>query len=73
MLWAHITRLVQEEEADSIRKLYKLTNQHIKLTSYGQMKVRYTVQVSISKIRPTNTFHKVLATSTVGMKCYDAF
>ena len=47
VLWSHVTALADERVPGSITKLHNLTKDHLKLTPYGRMKVKYAVQVRL--------------------------
>ena len=50
ILWKHIRNFFQDDSSSSLRLLPKLTPDHIYLTSYSKMTVRYAAQVLSSSV-----------------------
>lgn len=50
MLWKHISQFFQDDSSSSLRLLPKLTPDHIYLTSYSKMTVKYAAQVLSSSV-----------------------
>jgi hypothetical protein len=46
ILWSHIVSVYESEEDQHLKQVHKLTKDHVKLTSYSRMKVRYATQVT---------------------------
>ena len=45
VLWSHVTALADERVPKSITKLHNLTKNHLKLTPYGRLKVKYHYEI----------------------------
>ena len=50
ILWNHISDIFYEDRECGLNILPKISNEHIKLTSYSQMNVRFAVQVLSSTV-----------------------
>eukprot|EP00112_Aurelia_sp_Birch-Aquarium-sp1_P000666 Seg1064.2 transcript_id=Seg1064.2/GoldUCD/mRNA.D3Y31 product="Transposable element P transposase" protein_id=Seg1064.2/GoldUCD/D3Y31 len=50
IIWRHIVNLYNSDLESGLKLLPRLTNEHIKLTSYSKMKVRLAVQVLSSSV-----------------------
>ena len=44
-MWSHVSGLYEDIDTGTITRLHKLTKEHVKLSSYARMKVKYAVQV----------------------------
>ena len=44
-MWSHVSSLYEDIDTGTITRLHKLTKEHVKLSSYSRMKVKYAVQV----------------------------
>ena len=65
MICEHISGIFNEQEQGTITKLYKLTKEDVKLTSYGRMKVKYAVQVGFGE-------RKVVHIRTTGVYLFNS-
>ena len=45
IMWRHIRPIVEDDTTVQLHTMHKITSQHIILTSYTTMNVRYAVQV----------------------------
>ncbi len=63
--WQHAVDLYETDRMCAVRKMPKLTNEHIYLNAYSKMRVNLTAQVmseSVSKVTPAYSKQKASET-----------